>query len=67
LQLAAFQTELGYAVAYADKVPFRFDRFAKQVLGEHASDEAKQELRAQLEAVLAKRHAEQNIAEEKKV
>jgi mono/diheme cytochrome c family protein len=67
VQLAAFQTELGYAVAYADKVPGRFDRFAKRVLGENATVEAKQELRVQLEAVLAKGLAEQNIAEEKKL
>jgi|SRR5271169_1882173 len=65
VQLAAFQTELGYAVAYADKVPGRFDRFAELVLGENASDEAKQELRTQLQAVLAKGLAEQNIADEK--
>jgi len=67
VQLAAFQTELGYAVAYADKVPFRFERFAKRVLGENASEEATQQLRTQLEAVLAKGLAEQNIAEEKKL
>ncbi len=67
VQLAAFQTELGYAVAYADKVPFRFDRFAKQVLGDNASEESKQALREQLRALLAKGLAEQDIAEEKKL
>lgn len=67
VQLAAFQTELGYAVGYTDKVPFRFDRFAKRVLGENASEEAKQQLRLQLEAVLAKGLAEQNLADAKKL
>ena len=67
IQLAAFQSELGYAVAYADKVPFRFDRFAKAVLGENASDDAKRALREQLRALLAKGLAEQNVADERKL
>jgi mono/diheme cytochrome c family protein len=67
VQLAAFQAELGYAVGYAKNVPFRFDRFAKRVLGDNASEEAKQQLRSQLEAVLAKGVAEQNIADAKKL
>ena len=39
LDLASFQTELGYAVAFTDKIPFRFDRFARAVLGENASSD----------------------------
>jgi hypothetical protein len=45
VDLASFQTELGYAVGFADKIPFRSDRFAKVVLGENASDDTKRKLR----------------------
>jgi hypothetical protein len=52
IDLASFQTELGYAVAFADKIPFRFDRFARAVLGDHAPDAAKNKLRQEFEAFL---------------
>lgn len=48
LELAAFQNELGYAVAFTDKLPFRFNRFARRVLGNNASSDAKKQLRQQL-------------------
>ena len=44
----AFQNEVGYAVAFTDKIPGRFNRFANRVLGENASDEEKKKLRADL-------------------
>src|SRR5579863_3023428 len=53
VDLASFQTELGYAVGFTDGVPFRFDRFARAVLGENASDEAKAKLRQDFKALLA--------------
>ena len=52
LDLASFQTELGYAVGFADKIPFRFDRFARAVLGDKASDDDKTKLRQKFEAFL---------------
>lgn len=52
VDLAAFQTELAYAIGYTAKAPFRFDRFAKAVLGEHASDESKGSLRQQFDSFL---------------
>ena len=52
VDLASFQTELGYAVGFAAKIPFRFDRFAKAVLGENATKEEKSKLRAQFDKVL---------------
>jgi mono/diheme cytochrome c family protein len=61
--LLAFQTELGYAVGFTDKIPFRFDRFAKAVLGENASDDAKRKLRQEFEAFLNKGLAEKNAAD----
>ena len=61
--LLSFQTELGYALAFTDKIPFRFDRFAKAVLGENASADAKQKLRQEFEAFLNKGLAEKNAAD----
>ena len=60
--LASFQTELGYAVAFTDKIPFRFDRFARAVLGEHATADEKRKLKADFEKVLNAGLAESNAA-----
>jgi Cytochrome C oxidase, cbb3-type, subunit III len=67
LDLASFQTELGYAVAFTDKIPLRFDRFAKAVLGENASSEDKQKLRQEFEAFLNAGLDEKNAADSGKL
>ena len=67
LDLASFQTELGYAVAFTDKIPFRFDRFARAVLGDDASDDAKTKLRQDFEAFLNAGLAEKNQADARKL
>ena len=63
VDLASFQTELGYAVAFADKIPFRFDRLARAVLGDDASDDAKSKLRQEFEAFLNTGLAEKQAAD----
>ncbi len=63
LDLASFQTELGYAVAFTDKIPGRFDRFARAVLGDNASDADKQKLRQEFEAFLNAGLAEKNTSD----
>jgi cytochrome c5 len=63
LDLASFQTELGYAVAFTDKIPGRFDRFAKAVLGDNASDADKQKLRQEFQAFLNAGLDEKNAAD----
>ena len=65
VDLASFQTELGYAVGFTDKVPFRFDRFAEAVLGENPSAEEKKQLRASLRSLLKKGLEEKTLAEER--
>lgn len=67
VDLASFQTELGYAMAFTDKIPGRFDRFAKLVLGEHASDEDKTKLRQQFQVVLNQGLEEQKLADQGKL
>ncbi len=67
VDLASFQTELGYAMAFTDKIPGRFDRFAKAVLGDNASDEDKKKLRQQFQAVLSQGLEEQKLADEGKL
>jgi mono/diheme cytochrome c family protein len=67
VDLASFQTELGYAVAFTDKIPFRFDRFARVVLGDSASDEAKAKLRQEFEAFLNAGLAEKTEADARKL
>jgi len=63
VDLASFQTELGYAVAFTDKIPGRFDRFEGAVLGENATDAEKQELRREFKTFLDAGLAEKNAAE----
>jgi hypothetical protein len=63
VDLASFQTELGYAVAFTDKIPFRFNRFARGVLGANASDDAKAKLRHNLQAFLNAGLVEKHEAE----
>jgi mono/diheme cytochrome c family protein len=67
IDLASFQAELGYAVAFTDKIPFRFNRFARVVLGDDASDDAKAKLRQDLEAFLNEGLAEKHRADESKL
>jgi len=67
VDLASFQTELGYAVAFTDKIPFRFDRFARAVLGDNASEDAKSKLRQEFEAFLNAGLAEKNAADARKL
>ena len=63
LDLASFQTELGYAVGFADKIPFRFDRFARAVLGDNAPGEDKKKLRQDFERFLNNGLVESNAAD----
>ena len=65
--LASFQTELGYAVAFTDKIPGRYARFEKAVLGDNASDEDKKKLRQQFQLVLNQGMEEQKLADEGKL
>ena len=51
--LDKLQTAVGLSLLYTRYVPFRFNRFAGRVLGSGASDQAKLELRSQLDQVLA--------------
>lgn len=67
VDLASFQTELGYAVAFADKIPFRFDRFARSVLGEGASAESKKQLRQELQRFLNAGLSEKDMAQANKL
>lgn len=60
-----FQNEIGYAVAFTDKVPFRFDRFAKRVLGENATSEEKQKLRTDLRGFIATGIAEAQLDQDR--
>ena len=64
VELAAFQTELGYAVAFTDKLPFRFDRFASRVLGRNASAEARRQLHVDFRKFMATGLAEAQAAED---
>ncbi|WP_213806716.1 di-heme-cytochrome C peroxidase [Granulicella sp. dw_53] len=65
--LSAFQNEVAYAVGFTDKIPFRFGRFAKRVLGEDASSEEKKRLREQLRAFISAGQTEFKLDEDRKL
>jgi hypothetical protein len=67
VDMASFQTELGYAVAFTDKVPGRFDRFARAVLGQDATAEAKAKLRQEFEEFLNTGLAEKHESDARKL
>jgi hypothetical protein len=51
--VAGLRTALGTALIYTKFVPFRFDRFAKRLLGENASEKAIELTRAKLNMVVS--------------
>jgi hypothetical protein len=53
INLQAFQTGVALSLLYTRYVPFRFGRFADRVLGPRASNEAKSELKIQLDQVVS--------------
>ena len=63
VQIEAFQNEIGYAFAFTDKLPFRFNRFAKRVLGPNASSADKKKLREQFRALLNSGEQEADAAQ----
>lgn len=63
VNLEAFQTEVGYAVAFTSKIPFRFGRFARAVLGANATHEEVKKLRAEFNEFLAEGMKENDVAE----
>ncbi|MEA2627233.1 MAG: hypothetical protein QOD06_3278, partial [Candidatus Binatota bacterium] len=67
IDVTAFQRELGLAVGYTAKVPFRFGRFAARVLGDGATAEAEAELRKRFDAVLASGVGEKRVAEARRL
>ncbi|HZQ70071.1 MAG TPA: cytochrome c [Terriglobales bacterium] len=67
VDLASFQTELGFAAAYTEYIPWRFDRFADAVLGKDASSEAKSKLHEEFKAFLKRGLAEKDAADAAKL
>jgi len=65
IEVAAFQKALGLGLAFTMKFPFsvgRYSRFEKRLLGDHATDAQKADLKAQLNAFMAPLIAEQELA-----
>ena len=67
VDLASFQTELGFAAAYTEYIPWRFDRFAEAVLGKDASSEAKSKLHEEFKTFLKRGLAEKDAADAAKL
>lgn len=62
-----FEAELGKALLLTEKIPTRFNRFAKRVLGDKYSSEAKSKLKVQLKQLVKEGLALQKIRESKHI
>ncbi|MBA3582051.1 MAG: hypothetical protein H0W44_06300 [Gammaproteobacteria bacterium] len=67
IDLQSFEKALGYSTVFTDKIPGRFDRFAKRVLKENYNDQTKAALKAKFSAFLKTGLAEQKIIKDKKI
>ncbi|MGA2259777.1 MAG: di-heme-cytochrome C peroxidase, partial [Thermoguttaceae bacterium] len=65
VDLAKFQAAVGLAIAYTVKVPFRFDRFARRVLGENYHSETRADLWAELNELIKQGLDEKHYADSK--
>lgn len=53
IEVTQFQKALGLAMLFTQKIPFRYGRFEKRVLGPHASEDQKAELKKDFDKFLA--------------
>jgi len=67
VDLGAFQKALGLALAFTEKLPWRYSRFEKRVLGEGANETQKAELKKNVETFLAVALKEKDYAQEHKI
>jgi len=65
VDLGTFKDALGRAIFYTNLFPWRFDRFARRVLGNDYSPAAKAQLRAELKEFLDAAMADQEFAAKK--
>ena len=65
VDLGKFKLALGRAMYYTKLLPWRFDRFAREVLGERYDARTKAQLRAEVEEFIAKGKREKEYADSK--
>lgn len=65
VDLGKFRSALGRSAFYTDLFPWRFERFAKRVLGDKADEASKAQLRKQLKAFIAAGRADAKYAKKK--
>lgn len=67
LQPTMFQKALGVSLILTSKLPWKFSKFADNVLGEKASDEARAELKASLQAFVANAEKEVELTQARSI
>jgi len=64
VDLGTFQKALGLSLGFTEKLPWRYSRFEKRVLGDNATDAQKAELKKDFEAFLTAGFRERDYATE---
>jgi hypothetical protein len=67
VDLGSFQKALGLAMGFTQKLPWRYSRFQKRVLGDGATDAQKADLKRDLDAFLEVGFRERDYAHENKI
>jgi hypothetical protein len=67
VDLGAFQKALGLALGFTEKLPWRYSRFERRVLGDAATEDRKAELKKDVDAFLAIGFKERDYAQEHKI
>jgi mono/diheme cytochrome c family protein len=67
IEVAQFQKALGVALILTDKMPFRYKRFEKSVLGPNPTDEQKKQLKSALDSFIAGAIFEKSATDKEKI
>ena len=67
IEVAEFQKALGTAMGFTQKIPFRYGRFEKRVLGSNPTDEQKNQLKTAFDALLKAGLEEKEFTDDHKI
>jgi mono/diheme cytochrome c family protein len=67
IQVSEFQKALGVALILTDKMPFRYSRFQKRMLGANASEQQKRDLKNTLDSFISRAMFEKSATDKGKI
>ena len=67
IEVAQFQKALGVALILTDKMPFRYKRFERRVLGPDPTDDQKKQLKSTLDSFISRAMFEKSATDKEKI